>query len=245
MRTKRLRKLAAGWRWRLSYILGTPIPADLDEDVAAIVDEEVKKLIATAHQEAFDILEENRDVLDSLVLALMEKETLDKEQVGEIFAPLRRRPTRPADPAAPRRLLRTGASSRRGSGRARGVRARAWPAGAERAGHGIGVGIEQRCRRAVPSLRGKRQPAGRAACGAGMAVRLARLGEPSYCVRLATPARAAGCILLVRAHRRRHAAGTPGVHAIRPLAYGAIQSAAETRVNRHWAMARTLPSMES
>ena len=34
------------------------------EDVAAIVDEETKKLLATAHQEAFDILEENRDVLD-------------------------------------------------------------------------------------------------------------------------------------------------------------------------------------
>ena len=52
------------------------------EDVAAIVDEETKKLLATAHQEAFDILEENRDVLDSLVLALMEKETLDKEQIA-------------------------------------------------------------------------------------------------------------------------------------------------------------------
>ena len=38
------------------------------EDVAAMVDEETKKLLATAHQEAFDILEENRDVLDSLVL---------------------------------------------------------------------------------------------------------------------------------------------------------------------------------
>ena len=48
------------------------------EDVAAIVDEETKKFLAAAHQEAFDILEENRDVLDALVLALMEKETLDK-----------------------------------------------------------------------------------------------------------------------------------------------------------------------
>ena len=43
------------------------------EDVAAIVDEETKKLLATAHQEAFDILEENRDVLDALVLALLEQ----------------------------------------------------------------------------------------------------------------------------------------------------------------------------
>lgn len=66
------------------------------EDVAAIVDEETKKLLATAHQEAFEILEENRDVLDALVLELFDKETLDKEQVAQIFEALRRRPERPA-----------------------------------------------------------------------------------------------------------------------------------------------------
>ena len=73
------------------------------EEVAAIVDEETKKLLATAHQEAFDILEENRDVLDSLVLALLDKETLDKEQIAEIFEPLRRRPERPAWTGSPDR----------------------------------------------------------------------------------------------------------------------------------------------
>ncbi len=73
------------------------------EDVAAVVDEEVKKLLATAHQEAFDILQENRDVLDSLVLALLEKETLDKEQVAQVFEPLRRRPVRPAWTGSPTR----------------------------------------------------------------------------------------------------------------------------------------------
>ena len=52
------------------------------EDVAAIIDEETKKLLANAHQEAFDILEENRDVLDALVLELMDKETLDKAEVA-------------------------------------------------------------------------------------------------------------------------------------------------------------------
>ena len=66
------------------------------EDVAAMVDDEVKKFVAIAHQEAFDILEENRDVLDSLVLELLDKETLDKEQVARVFEPLRRRMTRPA-----------------------------------------------------------------------------------------------------------------------------------------------------
>ena len=60
-------------------------------------------LLATAHQEAFDILEENRDVLDSLVLALMEQETLDKAEVAAIFEPLRRRPVRPAWTGSPTR----------------------------------------------------------------------------------------------------------------------------------------------
>ena len=66
------------------------------EDVAAKIDEETKRFLATAHQEAFEILEENRDVLDALVLELFDKETLDKEQVARVFEPLRRRPERPA-----------------------------------------------------------------------------------------------------------------------------------------------------
>ncbi len=66
------------------------------EDVAAMIDEETKKFLTTAHQEAFDILEENRDVLDALVLELMDKETLDKAAVAKVFEPLRRRSARPA-----------------------------------------------------------------------------------------------------------------------------------------------------
>lgn len=73
------------------------------EDVAAIVDEETKKFLAAAHQEAFDILEENRDVLDALVLALLDKETLDKAEVARIFEPLRRRSARPAWTGSPDR----------------------------------------------------------------------------------------------------------------------------------------------
>ena len=66
------------------------------EAVAAKIDEEVNKLLSTAHQEAFDILAENRDVLDELVVQLLEKETLDKAQVAQIFEALRRRDPRPA-----------------------------------------------------------------------------------------------------------------------------------------------------
>jgi cell division protease FtsH len=73
------------------------------EDVAAKVDQETKALLSAAHQEAFDILEENRDVLDALVLALLDRETLDKAEVAQIFEPLRRRPARPAWTGSPDR----------------------------------------------------------------------------------------------------------------------------------------------
>jgi cell division protease FtsH len=73
------------------------------EDVAAVVDEETKRLLSEAHQEAFDILEENRDVLDALVIELLEKETLDKAEVARVFEPLRRRPVRPAWTGSPMR----------------------------------------------------------------------------------------------------------------------------------------------
>src|SRR3954453_705745 len=73
------------------------------EDVAAVVDQETKKLLANAHQEGFDILAENRDVLDDLVTALLEKETLDKAEIAEVFRPLRRRPGRPAWTGSPTR----------------------------------------------------------------------------------------------------------------------------------------------
>jgi cell division protease FtsH len=74
------------------------------ENVASVVDGEVKTLISTAHQEAFDILNDNRDVLDDLVLALLEKETLDKAEVAQVFLPLRQRKPRPAWTGSPTRV---------------------------------------------------------------------------------------------------------------------------------------------
>ena len=69
---------------------------DYSEDIAAVVDQEVSKLISNAHQEAFDILSTNREVLDDLVRALFEKETLDREAVAAVFQPLKLWPKRPA-----------------------------------------------------------------------------------------------------------------------------------------------------
>jgi cell division protease FtsH len=77
---------------------------DYSEEIAGIVDEEVKKLIEGAHDEAWEILVENRDVLDRLVLELLEKETLDKAQIATIFHDVRMRTPRPAWTGSSRRI---------------------------------------------------------------------------------------------------------------------------------------------
>jgi cell division protease FtsH len=69
---------------------------DYSENVAAVVDAEIRKLIETAHQEAFDILEANRVILDEMVIKLLEKETLNKEEISEIFKKVKSWPNRPA-----------------------------------------------------------------------------------------------------------------------------------------------------
>jgi cell division protease FtsH len=76
---------------------------DYSEEIAAAIDEEVRSLIDHAHNEAFEILVDNRDVLDKLVIELLEKETLNKEQVAAIFTELRLRPSRPAWTGSERR----------------------------------------------------------------------------------------------------------------------------------------------
>jgi cell division protease FtsH len=58
---------------------------DYSENVAAIVDTEIRLMIENAHQEAFDVLVANRDVLDELVNELLEKETLNKEEIERVF----------------------------------------------------------------------------------------------------------------------------------------------------------------
>jgi len=75
---------------------GSQPSKDFSESSAAIVDSEVSALIHAAHQEAFDTLVKNRDVLDELVRQLFAKETLNRHEVAEIFIPLRRRDKRAA-----------------------------------------------------------------------------------------------------------------------------------------------------
>jgi len=78
-------------RWGMSETIGTVavLPADgqgpllpgvseVSEQTHQLVDEEVRRLVAAAHDEVVELLRENRDKLDSLAKALLEHETLDQ-----------------------------------------------------------------------------------------------------------------------------------------------------------------------
>ncbi len=78
---------------------------DYSEEVAGIVDEEVRRLIESAHDEAWHVINDNRDILDSLVLDLLEKETLGSAELAVIFAAIVKRPLRPTWLSSESRLL--------------------------------------------------------------------------------------------------------------------------------------------
>ena len=66
--------------------------ADYSHEVARDIDDEVRKLIEAAHTEAWEILTEYRDVLDTLAGELLEKETLHRPELEAIFADVEKRP---------------------------------------------------------------------------------------------------------------------------------------------------------
>ncbi|MDF2555829.1 MAG: ftsH [Microbacterium sp.] len=68
---------------------------DFSERVAERVDSQVRALIEQAHNEAYQVINDNREILDRLALELLEKETLDHNQLAEIFKDVKRLPERP------------------------------------------------------------------------------------------------------------------------------------------------------
>jgi cell division protease FtsH len=74
----------------LGRTMGTQ--ADYSHEVAQIIDDEVRKLIEAAHTEAWEILTEYRDVLDTLAGELLEKETLHRVELQAIFSDVKKRP---------------------------------------------------------------------------------------------------------------------------------------------------------
>ena len=70
-------------------------PRSFSDETAAIIDEEVRRLLDNAMREAWRILSENRGVLDTLASRLLEEETLDEAQLREIFKDVIKAPERP------------------------------------------------------------------------------------------------------------------------------------------------------
>jgi cell division protease FtsH len=69
---------------------------DYSDAIAAEIDAEVRNLIELAHDEAWEILVEYRDVLDNIVLELMEKETISQADLARLCARVqKRRPMAP------------------------------------------------------------------------------------------------------------------------------------------------------
>jgi cell division protease FtsH len=82
----RLGPVALG-RSQGGMFLGRDIAAERDfsEDTAAAIDEEVSHLVDEAYRRATEVLVANRPVLDELAELLVEKETVDAEQLQELL----------------------------------------------------------------------------------------------------------------------------------------------------------------
>ena len=81
-------------------------PRAFSDETAAIIDEEVRRLLDNAMREAWEILTNNRAILDTLAARLLEEETLDEAQLAQIFKDIVKAPERPvwnyqADAAVP------------------------------------------------------------------------------------------------------------------------------------------------
>lgn len=61
---------------------GSITPSD---SISAEIDLQVRELLEKAHREAYDILRDNRDVLDELAAKLLEKETLRRPDLEDLF----------------------------------------------------------------------------------------------------------------------------------------------------------------
>jgi cell division protease FtsH len=58
---------------------------DFSEETARIIDEEVRRIVQEMEGKAEKTIDSNRDKLDTLAEALMEHETLEKEEVDQLL----------------------------------------------------------------------------------------------------------------------------------------------------------------
>jgi len=73
---------------------------DFSEDTALQIDKEVKRIVSTAYETAHKILQSNRDTLDHIAQALLEREVLDANEVKMLMEG-KQLPEKPRTPPAP------------------------------------------------------------------------------------------------------------------------------------------------
>ncbi|WP_456388160.1 ATP-dependent zinc metalloprotease FtsH [Desulfolithobacter sp.] len=56
----------------------------MSEETAVLIDKEVKKIIESAHEQARQILDDHRDILEEMTRTLLERETLTREDIENI-----------------------------------------------------------------------------------------------------------------------------------------------------------------
>jgi cell division protease FtsH len=67
--------------------LGRDIAAERDfsEETAAAIDDEVRNLVEQAYRRAKSVLSENKSVLDQLAQMLIDRETVDAEELQDLL----------------------------------------------------------------------------------------------------------------------------------------------------------------
>jgi cell division protease FtsH len=73
---------------------------DFSEDTALQIDREVKRIVSEGYEKAKNILNTNKDTLDRIALALLEREVLDANEVKLLMEgkPLPEKPRTPPTP---------------------------------------------------------------------------------------------------------------------------------------------------
>jgi cell division protease FtsH len=62
-------------------------PKDFSDATARLIDEEIRSLVSRTEERALELLERNRDDLETLARALLERETLEAEEVNQLLGP--------------------------------------------------------------------------------------------------------------------------------------------------------------
>jgi len=109
---------------------------DYSDAIAAEIDNEVRTLIELAHDEAWEILVEYRDVLDTMVTELMEKETLSHKDMERICARVvKRKPISPYNGYGKRRPPATQTVPVASEPQPEPVRDSSWSSGSDQMSH--------------------------------------------------------------------------------------------------------------